>query len=173
MAVGNDSDSYGYSLSITPIGCYLEESKWILDTGATYHVCPKRKRFTSFEKLDGGLLTFDDGHTYQIEGICIVHIKLSDGTVRELKDVRYVSQLKKNFIGALEAQSLRGTHEESILKMSSGSLVILNGIRRNNLYYLKGSENLADLEHLEDDSTRLWQIRLRQVGLNSLEAFAN
>jgi len=57
--------------------------------------------------------------------------------------------------------------------MSSGSLLILKGIRCNNLYYLKGSivtENLAASEHLKNDSTRLWQLKLGQVGLNSLEA---
>ena len=81
--------------------------------------------------------------------------------VRELKDVRYVSQLKKNLIsiGALEAQGLRGTLREGVLKMSNvSSLLVLKDIRCNNLYYLKGSaifENLAALEHLEDDSTRL------------------
>ena len=96
---------------------------------------------------------------------CTVHIKLFDGMIRELKDVRYVPQLKKNLIsvGTLEA-----------LKMSSGSLVVLKGLRRNNLYYLKGrtvTENLTASEHLEDNSTRLWQMRLVQVGLNFLEAF--
>jgi len=34
----------------------------------------------------------------QIEGIRTVHIKLFDGMVRELKNVRYVPQLKKNLI---------------------------------------------------------------------------
>ena len=67
--------------------------------------------------------------------------------------------MKKNLIsvGALEAQGLRGTLGEGILKMSSDSLVVLKGIRRN-LYYLNGSavtENLAALEHLKDNSTRL------------------
>jgi len=42
--------------------------------------------------------------------------------------------------------------------MFSGSLVVLKGIRRNNLYYLKGSavtENLTASECLDGDSTRL------------------
>ena len=42
--------------------------------------------------------------------------------------------------------------------MSGGSLVVLKGIRCNNLYYLKGSavtRNLAALEYLDGDSTRL------------------
>jgi len=59
--------------------------------------------------------------------------------------------------------------------MFSVSLVILKGIRRNNLYYLKGSavtENLTASEYLEGDSTKLWQTRLEYVGLDSLQALA-
>jgi len=42
--------------------------------------------------------------------------------------------------------------------MFSGSMVVLKGIRRNNLYYLKGSvviKNLALSERLDGDYTRL------------------
>jgi len=53
-----------------------------------------------------------------------------DGMTRELKDVRYVHQLKKNLIsvGALEVQGLRGIFGEGVLKMSGGLLVILKDI---------------------------------------------
>ena len=56
-----------------------------------------------------------------------------------MNDVRYVPQLKKNLIsvGALEAHDLREILKEGVLKMSSGSLVVLKRIRRNNFYYLK------------------------------------
>ena len=91
--------------------------------------------------------------------------------VRELKDVRYIPQLKKNFIsvGVLEAQILKETLREGVLMMSSGSLVVLKGIRCNNLYYLKGSaitKNLAGSERLDVDSTKLWQMILGHVGLD-------
>jgi len=74
-------------------------------------------------------VSFSDGHTCQIEMTGTVRNKLSDGMVRELKDMRYVSQLKKNFIlvGALEAHDLRTTLGEGILKVSSGLLVVLRG----------------------------------------------
>jgi len=73
--------------------------------------------------------------------------------------------MTKNLISvrALEAEGLRGTLGEDILKMSNGSLVVLKGIQCNNLYYLKGStviENLAVSEHLECDSIGLWHKRL-------------
>jgi len=72
------------------------------------------EKFASFEKLDRGLVSLKNGHTCQIEGICTVHIKLFDEMVRELKDVRYIPQLKKNLIlvGALEAQDLEGLLEK-------------------------------------------------------------
>ena len=61
---------------------------WIQVLSITF--CPKRESFASFEKQDGGLVMFDDGHTCHIEGIGTVRIKLSDGMIRELKDVRYI-----------------------------------------------------------------------------------
>jgi len=70
------------------------------------------------------------GNTCHIEGISIVCIKLFDGMIRELKDVRYVPQLNKNLISVrdLEAQGLRGTLGEGILKMYSSLLVVLKSI---------------------------------------------
>jgi len=73
--------------------------------------------------------------------------------MRELKGVRYVPSMSKNLIsvGALEVEGLRGTLGEGVLKISSGSLVVLKGILCNDLYYLKGSavtKNLAASEYL-------------------------
>jgi len=54
-------------------------------------------------------VSFDDGRTYHIKGIGTIHIKLYDEMIRELKDVRYVPQLKNLIsVEALEAQGLRG-----------------------------------------------------------------
>ena len=43
QADGSDSDSSVFSFSVTtPIVGYSGENEWIMDTGATYHVCPNR-----------------------------------------------------------------------------------------------------------------------------------
>ena len=100
-----------------------------MDCGYKFYLSrlSQREWFASFEKLDTGLVTFGNGHTYQIEWIGTVHIKFFDGMIRELKDVRYVPQLNKNLIsvGVLKMQGLRGTLGKSVLKMSSGSLIVL------------------------------------------------
>jgi len=40
---GNDSDSSSFSFSITPSIYYSDTSEWMLDSGATYHVYPRRE----------------------------------------------------------------------------------------------------------------------------------
>jgi len=80
--------------------------------------------------------------------------------IREFKEVRYVPQLKRNFIsvGALETLGLEVSIKDKILKMTKGSMVVLKGVRRNNLYYLKGSTvigQVATSTDTDDDSTRL------------------
>lgn len=38
---GNDFDSSVFLLSINPGVCHADVSEWVLDRGATNHVCPK------------------------------------------------------------------------------------------------------------------------------------
>ena len=89
-----------------------------------------------------------------------VRIRMDDGTLRELNEVRYISRMTKNLIsiGALEAESLRETLDEGVLKIFSGSLVVLKGIKRNNVYYLMGSAftRLASSRQLDGNSIRSW-----------------
>ena len=89
QADGSDSDSSLFSFSVTTPG-FSDNSEWILDTGATYHVCPNRDWFSCFEKLDGCSIIKGDDHPCNIEGMGIVRIKMFDGIVRELKEMRYV-----------------------------------------------------------------------------------
>ena len=100
-----------------------------------------RDWFSSFKKLNGCSVVLGDDRPYNMEGVCMVHIQIFDGMVRELKDVRYVPHLKMNIIsiGTLQALSLEVSVKDGVLKITRGSMVILKDIRSNNLYYLKGS----------------------------------
>ena len=64
-----------------------------------------------------------------------------DGMVRELKEVRYIPQVKKNLIsvGTLEVLGHAVSVRDGVLKITRGSMVVMKGVRRNNLYYLMGS----------------------------------
>ena len=69
-------------------------------------------------------------------------------------------QLKRNliFVGALKTLGFQVSKKDGILKMTKGSMVVLKGVRWNNLYYLKGSTvtgQVATSIDTDDDSTRL------------------
>ena len=42
-------------------------------------------------------------------------------------------------VGVLETLGLEVSIRDGVLKMTKGSMVVMKGVRRNNLYYLKGS----------------------------------
>ena len=72
----------------------------------------------------------DDNRPCNMEGICTVHIKMFDEMVRELKEVRYVPQLKRNliFVGALEALGHELSVRDDVFKMIRGSMLVLKGV---------------------------------------------
>ena len=102
-----------------------------------------------------------DDHPCKVEGIDIVRVKMFDGMVWELKKVRYVSQLKRNliFFDTLEALGHGVFIRDGVFKMTRGSMVVLKGVRCNNLYYLMGSTitgRVATFISSGDVCTQVW-----------------
>ena len=93
-------------------------------------MCPNRDWFSSFEKIDKFFIVMSDDCPSHMEGIGTVLVKMFDGMVPELKDVRYVSQLKRNLIsvGALEALGLEVSIRDRIFKIVKSSMVVLKGV---------------------------------------------
>ena len=59
--------------------------------------------------------------------------------------------------------------------MTKGSMVVLKAVRQNNLYYLNGSTvtgQVAASTDSDEDSTRLWHMRLGHAGEKSLQTLA-
>jgi len=68
----------------------------------------------------------------QLVGKATICIKMYDEKMRELKDVRYTPRMMNLIsVGALEVEGLREILGEGVLKVSSGLLVVLKGIRCN------------------------------------------
>lgn len=91
----NNSDEGG-ALGV-PRG-YKGQNEWILVSDCSFHVTPNRDIFSTYKKVDGGKITLGDIDTCKVIDIDSVLIKMHDGMVRTLYDVRYVPKLKKNLI---------------------------------------------------------------------------
>ena len=58
-----------YSLSITLAAYVASSSELILDTGATYHLCPIKEWFTDFRNLESGAVVMGNDQPCRTMGI--------------------------------------------------------------------------------------------------------
>ena len=118
-----------------------------------------------------------DDHPCNVEGKGTVRIKMFDEIIRELKEVRYVPQHKRNLIsvGTSKILGLVVFIRDGVLKMAKGTMVVMKSVRRNNFYYMKGSTVIGEVETFissDDVCTHVWHMRLEHEGENSLQASA-
>ena len=80
-------------------------NEWILDSGCTYHMCPHRDWFTTYEFADCGTILMGNDVSCKAIGIGSIKIKTHDGVVRTLTKVRHIPDSKCNLIslGTLES----------------------------------------------------------------------
>ena len=78
--------------------------------------------------------------TCKIVGIGSIKIKMYDGIVRTLTDVRYIHELRKNLIsmGFLDNAGYKLSVQGGVMKISKGILVVMKENRIGNLYKLEG-----------------------------------
>jgi hypothetical protein len=79
-------------LSICNVSQYHEE--WLLYFGASHHMCPHRSWFSSYQAIDGGIVLMGNNVSCKTVGIGSIKIKMFDGIVRMLIEVRHVPKLK-------------------------------------------------------------------------------
>ncbi|KAG8474805.1 hypothetical protein CXB51_031510 [Gossypium anomalum] len=150
--------------------------EWILDSGCTFHMSPNRDWFTAYETVSEGVVLMGNNASCKIAGVGTIKVKMFDGVVRTLSDVRYVPELKRNLISlsTLDSKGYRYTAESGVLKISKGSLVVMKGQRKTaKLYVLQGSTVTGDAavassSLLDDDITKLWHMRLGHMSENGM-----
>ncbi|KAH9672466.1 hypothetical protein KPL70_017737 [Citrus sinensis] len=157
-----------YSLSITPAAYVASSSEWILDTGATYHLCPIKEWFTDFRNLESGAVVMGNNQPCHTMGIGTIRLKMFDGMVRELKEVRFVPALKKNLIsvGALEAKGYKVTIEDGTMKFTHGAMVILDVWGPTKTASIGGSHYFVTF--VDDFSRRVWVYTMRAKDENGV-----
>ena len=141
---------------------------WILDSACTFHMCRNQDWFTTYETVSKGAVLMGNNTPCKIAGIGTVRIRMFDGVVRTLGDVRHVPDLKRNLISlsTLDSNGYKYTGEGGVLKVCKGALVVMKGQRKSaNLYVLQGSTVTGDAavstpSLSDDDVTKLWHMRL-------------
>ena len=63
---------------------------WILDSGCSFHMCPHKEWFHSYEPCDVGTLLMANDLSVKTIGIGTVKVEMFDGVVRKLTNIRHV-----------------------------------------------------------------------------------
>ncbi|KAH9781301.1 hypothetical protein KPL71_008412 [Citrus sinensis] len=114
---------------------------------------------------------------YESAGVCGYRAcakRYLDSRLRELKEVRYVPELKRNLIslGMLDQMGLSIKLESGELRISNGNGVVMICYKRNGVYVLDG-EAITGLSGVSISSscgnTLLWHLRLGYMSLKGLK----
>ncbi|KAL0355895.1 UNVERIFIED_CONTAM: Retrovirus-related Pol polyprotein from transposon TNT 1-94 [Sesamum radiatum] len=139
----------------------------ILDSGCSYHITPNREWFTSYRSGNSGSVYLGDDRCCNIAGVGDVRIKMYDGTVRTLCDVRHISDLKKNLIslGTLHKNGFipKADEDRETIRIVKGALTVMKGkITTRNIYKLLASTIVGVVHSVDscNDKTKLWYMRL-------------
>jgi len=148
---------------------------WVLDSGATYHICPKREWFTTYRCVDGGSVSMANGSVCNIVGIGSISFRTHKGQLCTIQEVRHVPLLTNNLLSlsTLDSKGFSFKGEGGYLNVYKGSDVVLRGVKQGSLYVLQGSTvtgSIAVASAVNDaDQTRLWHMRLAHMSERGMQ----
>ena len=172
-----EDDKSDFSLAC--VSSVTSTDEWLCDSACSFHMCFRKEWFFNFTELDGGVVYLADNQPCKIAEIGSISLKNHDESTRVLTDVRYIPKLEKNliYLGTLESKGFTIILQNGILKVVSGALVMMKGIRRNNLYLYQGSTTVRTAAAVSEadkvaEMSRLWHMRLGHAGEKSLQTLA-
>ena len=149
------------------------ETKWILDSGCSFHMTPNKSWFEELDEQVGVSVLLGNNKSCEITGIGSVRFKLHDGAERVIKNVRLVPDLKRNLISLSEfdKQGYVFKGENGVLKVLKGSMIFMKGMQKNSLYsfigeVVMGSTTVVSVKRLS--KTELWHRRLGHMSERGL-----
>ncbi|KAH0632790.1 hypothetical protein KY284_035576 [Solanum tuberosum] len=144
------ADEYDGTIYLATSNSFKSNDEWILDSGCSYYMCPNKDLFATYKSVGGGVVLIANNAPCKVLGKGTIQIRMYDGVVRTLTDVRYVPDLKKNHIslGTIESLGWKYTGEGGVMKISLGAAAV---------------STQSDF-----DITKLWHMQLGHMGEKGL-----
>lgn len=118
-----------------------EHSKWLVDSGASEHMCCDKDLFTSLTSLKNKLVVLGDGNHISALGVGQMAVQVFNGNCwidTTIDNVLYVPELKTNLLSVkcVTAKGYVMVTEENYCKFYKNKKVCAIAERAGNLYYL-------------------------------------
>ena len=130
-----------------------QDSNWVIDYGASFHVSSHRDFFTSYRTGDFGNVRMGNSGVSKIVGIRDICLETSIGNKLVLKDVRHVPDIPLNLISTdiLDDEGFTNSFGESKWKLTKGSLVVARGKKHNTLYVMEAKLHKGEINATQRD----------------------
>ena len=150
----------------------------LIDSGASHHMCLHRNWYSTYQSIDDGVVYMGNDVACKTVGIGSIRIRMFDGIVRTLTDVRHVPDLRKNLIslGVLDSSGHKGSVQGGVLKISKGILIVMKANKVGNLYKLEGRTEIDHAGVASENAgefTRLWHQRLGHISERGMKVLAD
>ena len=116
--------------------------EWVVDTGATRHICPNKEMFLDYEKvIDGESVYLGDARTASVAGKGKALLKLTSGKSLALHSVLHVPNMRRNLVSRsfLNKAGLKLVFEEDKLVLTRNGDFVGKGYCHGGLFVLDAS----------------------------------
>ena len=114
---------------------------WVIDSNAPFHATFHHEIFQNYMKGDIGEVYLGDDQPSNIVGKGDETVSLSNGSTLKLKDIRYVSKLKRYLIsvGQLADAEMKTNFNGNLCKITKRGVITTHGKKEGILYMTSGS----------------------------------
>ncbi|KAL5821663.1 hypothetical protein ACOSQ3_023545 [Xanthoceras sorbifolium] len=148
-----------------------QDSTWVVDSGASYHVTSRLEFFSTYTHGDFGRVRMGNDDVSKIIGIGNIHLETNLGCRLVLKDVRHVPDIRLNLIstGILDDDGYSNYFGEGKWKLTKGNLVIAKGKKDTSLYHTEAKLCRGEVNTTRKEvPTELWHKRLGHMSEKGL-----
>ncbi|KAG6395193.1 hypothetical protein SASPL_145834 [Salvia splendens] len=174
MAVATDGDVV-VVCDDACVSSSCQQTDWIVDSGASYHIKPYRDMFASYTGSSFGKVRMANHGVTEVAGIGVIHLLTDTGCKLVLRDVRHVPDIRLNIIstGKLDDDGYINHFGEGKWKLIKGSLIAAKGRKQNSLYLMHATLSNGEVNAVvKNSSIEIWHKRIGHLSQKGLEILA-
>ncbi|KAM3266294.1 hypothetical protein P3L10_003288 [Capsicum annuum] len=150
-------------------------SSWLVNSGATSHVMPKKKLFSSYTPGNFRMLKIENNDEVKVLGIGTSCLESNNDSKLVLNNVKHAPDVRLNLIslGNLDDEGYVNTLDASQWKLTRGSMIVDRGHKFSNLYVFQGSISRGLINLVKNDtSSEFWHRRLSHMSEKGIDSLA-
>ena len=150
-----------------------DEIMWIIDSGATLHVTPRKEFFTSYTSGDFGVLKMGNDGVSKVVGIGDICLQTNMRMQLLLRGVKHAPDIRFNLISVqmLDDSGYENHFGLGKWKLSRGNLIVAKWEKISKLYWTKALVAKDSVNTMDMDAS-LWHRRISHISEKRLNCLA-